>query len=154
MADGRTRSGPQEDSSFSGRDNESPPPQYLDERRRNMVKCIAAVLIVLGRITTAGATSHDPRTRRPTYEPHRVSWAKLREDLHRAKLFGERALNNTYIPLYVVPGIRVPCTAIYEVHVSISRRHFLQPATRTGTFSALGWDRLPSTAAAYSLCKA
>ena len=49
---------------------------------------------------------------------------------------------------YLVPGIRVPGTALYVF--CISRRHLLRPATPTGTFSALGWDHFPSTLA-YSL---
>ena len=52
-----------------------------------MMKCIAAVLIVLGMIITAGATPHAPRTWAPIYEPHRVSWAELGEDLHCRKDF-------------------------------------------------------------------
>ena len=70
-----------------------------------------------------------------------------------AKVFGERALKNTstyFIPWCLIPGMRVPATAVYVF--GISRRYFfLRPATRTGTFSALGWDRLPS-AVAHSLC--
>ena len=60
-----------------------------------------------------------------------------------AKLFGERALKTTYIPWYLV----------YEYQILLcvfpmSRRHLIyRPATRTGTFSALGWDRPPSTVA-------
>ena len=47
---------------------------------------------------------------------------------------------------YLVPDIRVPgTTAVYVFF--ISRLHLLRPAPRTGTFLALGWDRLPSTVA-------
>ena len=50
-----------------------------------MMKCVAAVLIVLGMIVTAGVTLHALRTRAPIYESHRISWTELREDLHRRK---------------------------------------------------------------------
>ena len=76
---------------------------------------------------------------------HKQSSGKIRVSI-AAKLFGERALKNTYIPWYLVPGTRLLCV------FCISRCHlFLRPATRTGTFSALDWDRLPSKVA-LSLC--
>ena len=51
---------------------------------------------------------------------------------------------------YLVPGIRAPgTTAVYVF--CVWRRHLLQPAPRTRTFSALGWDHLPSTAVAQFL---
>ena len=87
MADGRNRAGPPEDSSSSRARQRFAPPNYPDARRRNMMKCIAAVLIVLGTIMTAGATPHAPSTRAPIYEPHRVSWPELRDDHHRRKAF-------------------------------------------------------------------
>ena len=97
------------------------------------------------------------------YEPHRVSWAELREDLHRRKAFRRisegkfvkfahllrpRTSAKKYLVLpYLVPDTRVPgTTAVYVF--CISRRHLLRPAPRTGTSSALGWDRLPSTVVA------
>ena len=51
------------------------------------MKCIAAVLVVLGMFMTAGATPHAPRTRGPIYEPQRISWVELGGDLHRRKAF-------------------------------------------------------------------
>ena len=135
------------------------------------MKCIVAVLVVLGMFMTAGATPHAPSARAPIYEPQRVSRAELREDLHRRKMFQTifrmsegsfvkfahllspalQKKNERYKKLYtwyLVPGIRVPGTALYVF--CISRRHLLRPATPTGTFSALGWDHFPSTLA-YSL---
>ena len=87
MADGRNRAGPPEDSSSS----RVTAPNYPVARRRNMTICITAVVIVLGIFMTAGTTTHARSTRARIYEPHRVSWAELREDLHRRKAFG-RAL--------------------------------------------------------------
>ena len=52
-----------------------------------MMKAIAAALVVLGMFMTAGATPYAPKTRAPIYEPHRVSWPELRDDLHRRKAF-------------------------------------------------------------------
>ena len=120
--------------------------------------------------TTSFAASYI--SNRTIYEPYRVSWAELREDLHRRKAFRRTARmseerlvkfahllrpapqNNdrlkylhTWYLIYehqVLPAVHACC---------ISRRHLLRPAPRTGTSSALGWDRLPSTVA-LSLCKA
>ena len=49
-----------------GRNNDSPPPNYPDARRRKVMKCIAAVFIVMGMfMAAAGATPHVPNTRAP-----------------------------------------------------------------------------------------
>ena len=123
-----------------GRDNDSPPPSYPDARRRNMMKCIAAVLIVLGMIITAGATPHAPRTWAPIYEPHRVSWAELREDLHRRKAFWRTSAKMHIYPL--APGTWYTSTSTHQVAINVfvfqGVTFFWRPATRTGTFSALG----------------
>ena len=87
MVDGGKRSGPAEDSSSNRARQRFVPPNYPDARHRDVMKCIAAVLIVLGMIMAAGATPHAYRTWAPIYEPHRVSWAGLREDLHHRKAF-------------------------------------------------------------------
>ena len=153
MADGTKRSGPRTDASLTRARQRFGPPNCSDARRRNMM--IAAVLIVLGMIVIAGATHHAPRTRTPIYERHSVPWAEFRRGLRRRKGFRRTsALKYLYTlepgTWYLVPGIRVPGTAVYVF--GISRRHlFSRPATRTGTFSALGWNRLPSTVA-LSLC--
>ena len=103
-----------------------------------MMKCIGAVLIVLGMIMTAGATPHAFRTRAPIYEPYRFSWAELREELHRRKGFRRTCAKKYLYTLWcLVPGTRVPgTTAVYVFRIS---RHylFLRPATRTGIFSAV-----------------
>ena len=93
-------------------------------------------------------TPHAPTTRAPIYEPYRVSRAELREDLHRRKAFREQALKKSHVHTgtWHLPARLVPCTAVYVF--CISSRHLLRPATRTGPFSALGWDRLPSPTAA------
>ena len=87
MAEGRKRSGPPQDSSSSQTRQRFSAPNYPDARRRNVMKAIAAALVVLGMFMTAGATPYAPKTRAPIYEPHRVSWAGLREDLHHRKAF-------------------------------------------------------------------
>ena len=87
MAEGRKRSGPPQDSSSSQTRQRFSAPNYPDARRRNMMKAIAAALVVLGMFMTAGATPYAPKTRAPIYEPHRVSWPELRDDLHRRKAF-------------------------------------------------------------------
>ena len=102
MDNGSKRSGPPEDSSSSRAKQLFGPPIYPDAKRRIMMKCIAAVLIVLGMIMTAGATPHAPRTRAPICEPHRVSWAEIREDLHRRKAFRRTSAKNYLYTL--VPG--------------------------------------------------
>ena len=50
-----------------------------------MMKAIAAVVVVLGTFMTSGGTPHAPKTRAPTFEPYRVSWSELREDLRHRK---------------------------------------------------------------------
>ena len=87
MAEGRKRSGPPQDSSSSQTRQRFSAPNYPDARRRNMMKAIAAALVVLGMFMTAGATPYAPKTRAPIYKPHRVSWPELRDDLHRRKAF-------------------------------------------------------------------
>lgn len=52
-----------------------------------MMKAIAAVLVLLGMGMISGATPHAPQTRAPVYEPYRMSWAELKEDLRRRKAF-------------------------------------------------------------------
>ena len=54
MADGRKRSGPPEDSSSSRARQRFAPHNYPREAQN--MKCIAAVLVVLGMFMTAGAT--------------------------------------------------------------------------------------------------
>ena len=85
MADGRNGAAPPEDPSSC----RVTAPNYPDASRRNMTKCIAAVVIVLGMFMTAGTTNHARRTLARIYELHRVSWAELREDLYRLKAFGK-----------------------------------------------------------------
>ena len=105
MAEERKRSGPPEDSSSGGARQRFGPPKYPDASRRNMMKCIAAVLIVLGMIMTAVATPHAPKTWASIYEPHRVSSAELREDLRRRKAFW-RTSDKQYLPyISVFPNL-------------------------------------------------
>ena len=78
MADGRKRSGPPTDSSSS--------PSFPRERAICLVPgirvpwyCCVRVLYFKAPTFFAASYSYD--------EPHRVSWAELREDLHRRKAF-------------------------------------------------------------------
>ena len=73
IAGGKKRSGPPEEFSSNRAGQRFTPPIFPDSKRRNM-KCIAAVLVVLGMFDTTGATPHAPRTRALIYEQHRVSW--------------------------------------------------------------------------------
>ena len=108
------------------------------------MKCIAAVPIVLGMTMTAGATSHAPRTRAPIYEPHRVYGQSSGKISIAAKRFGERALKNTYILCYLVPGIRVPDTSMCILYFKASP--YFAASYSYGNF-LMDWDRLPSTVA-------
>ena len=74
MADGKKRSGPPENSSSNRARQRFTPGIFPDSRRTKIMKCIAAVLVVLGMFMTAGATPHAPRTRALIFEQHRVSW--------------------------------------------------------------------------------
>ena len=64
-------------------------PQLSRRESQKHDECIAAVVIVLGMFMTAGTTNHARRTLARIYEPHRVSWAELREGLYRLKAFGK-----------------------------------------------------------------
>ena len=143
MADGRKRSGPPEDSSSSRARQRFAPPNYPDARRRNMMKCIAAVLIVLGTIMTAGATPHAPSTRAPIYEPHRVSWAELREDLHRRKAFWRMSAKNTYFVYTLVPGTRYTSTRYCCVRVFLFKAPPFAASYSYGNFLCAGLGSSP-----------
>ena len=152
MDNGSKRSGPPEDSSSSRAKQLFGPPIYPDAKRRIMMKCIAAVLIVLGMFMTAGVTPYSPRARVPIHEPNRVSWAEFRKDPRHRKAFRRTSAKNylyTLVPGTWYTSTRYCCCVRGTWYVfCISRRHLLRPATRAGTFSALGWDRLPFTAVA------
>ena len=98
-------------------------------------------MCIRDRFMTAGATNHARRTRARIYEPHRVSWAELREGLLSSESFWEGSSNvlrelrearspatpsspnerspwqqiSLENPTYPdVPGRREPGTAVYE----------------------------------------
>ena len=118
MDNGSKRSGPPEDSSSSRAKQLFGPPIYPDAKRRIMMKCIAAVLIVLGMFMTAGVTPYSPRARVPIHEPNRVSWAEFRKDPRHRKAFRRTSAKKCLHTLwYLVPGTRYCCVCF-----CISRR--------------------------------
>ena len=139
MDNGSKRSGPPEDSSSSRAKQLFGPPIYPDAKRRIMMKCIAAVLIVLGMFMTAGVTPYSPRARVPIHEPNRVSWAEFRKDPRHRKAFRRTSAKKCLHTLwYLVPGTRYCCVCFVFLGVNL----FLRPTTRTGSFSPLSWERL------------
>ena len=52
-----------------------------------MKKAIAGVLVVIGMFLTPGAAPYAPKTRAPTYEPHRMTWPEFYIRYHRRKAF-------------------------------------------------------------------
>ena len=88
MADEGKRSRPPADSSSSRARQRFAPTQQCRLEAQNMMKCIAAVLVVLGTFMTSGATPHAPRTWAPIYEPHLVPWADSGNTCIAAKLVG------------------------------------------------------------------
>ena len=157
IADGRKRSGPPEDSSSSRARQRFGPPKYPDARRRNMtMKCIAAVLIVLGMIMTAGATPQAPRTRAPIYKPHRVSWAELREELYRRKGFRRTSAEKyQYLFYTLVPDTWYASTSYCCVRVWYFKALLFFAASYSyGNFLSAGLGSSPICGSTFSVCKA
>ena len=155
MADGRNRSGPPEDSSSSRARQRFAPPNYPDARRRNMMKCIAAVLIVLGMIMMAGATppcSQD--TGAYLRDAPYLTGKAHGEDLHRRKAFQRTSAKNTYIPWYLIPGTWYTSTRYCCVRVL----HFKTPPFATsysyGNFLSAGLGSSPMYSSIISVWKA
>ena len=64
------------------------PPHFPVCARRRKMKALAAAFVVLGMFLVGGeATPHAPNTRHKLYEPHRGSWAQVREHLRRREAF-------------------------------------------------------------------
>ena len=139
MADGRNRAGPPEDSSSS----RVTAPNYPVARPRNMTICITAVVIVLGIFMTAGTTTHARSTRARIYEPHRVSWAELREDLHRRKAFWRMSAKNTYFVYTLVPGTRYTSTRYCCVRVFLFKAPPFAASYSYGNFLCAGLGSSP-----------
>ena len=71
---------------------------------------------------------------------HKQSSGKIRVSI-AAKLFGERALKNTYIPWYLVPGVRVPGTAVCVLYFKVPP--FFAACYSYGNFLSAGLGSSP-----------